>query len=252
MEISYIDADKLLSLVREQGAISTGTNRKWTFVHSEDGSSPLKPLHGVRYLYRGQVRRYSPCLPSIARLVKKPGRTLAELPREEALSVLANLARAEWYSSLLDLHPAFEWAASKGIHIPRIELAQHYGVPTGLIDMTESLEVALFFATHEFSGGVARPCTDGTGILYRIDWASAAPEVSARFKPIAIQPFPRPFRQWAWSCELMLGESFEACPGLIAVEFAHDEMFASEIRRLAEKDGRSFPPTRWPMSLHRL
>ena len=154
---------------------------------------------------------------------------------------MANLARVEWYSSLLDLHPAFEWAASKGIDIPRIEFAQHYGVPTGLIDVTESLEVALFFATHEFLDGVARPCTDGTGILYRIDWASEAPEVQTRFHPIAIQPFPRPFRQWAWSCELMLGESFEACPGMIAVEFAQDEMFANEVRRLAEKEGHLFP-----------
>ena len=241
MDISYISTDKLLGLVHDHGTIGK-TKRTWTFMHREEGGVTLLPTYGTRYLYRGQTKRYSPCLPAIARHVKKFGRTLGELSRDEALGLLANLIRADCYCSELRGHPVFEWAKSQSVHIPQTEFAQHYGVPTGLIDVTESLEVALFFATHEFRDGIPHPCTEGTGILYRFDWASAPPQVTTRFKPIAIQPFPRPFRQWAWSCELMLGESFEASPGLIAVEFAHDESFANEIRALAEAGGELFPP----------
>lgn len=242
MDISYISHSELLSLAQEHGTISTATERQWAQVGGEGEKASLLPIHGVRYLYRGQTKRYSPCLPSIARRVKRPGRTLAELPNAEALSVFLHLIQMEWYAALLDRHPAFEWAASKGFNIPRAEFAQHYGVPTGFMDMTESLEVALYFATHDFSAGKPVPCTEGTGILYRIDWAEAPAEVSSRFRAIAIQPFARPFRQWAWSCELLLGESLEACPGLVAVEFAHEEKFATEIRRLAERDGDLLPP----------
>ena len=53
MDISYIDTERLLSLIRDHGAISTGTKRKWTFVHGENGKSPLKPLHGVPVLVSG-------------------------------------------------------------------------------------------------------------------------------------------------------------------------------------------------------
>jgi FRG domain len=242
MDISYISHSELLRLVQEHGTISTATKRQWAHVGGEGEKASLLPIHGVRYLYRGQTKRYSPCLPSIARRVKRPGRSLAELSKTEALSIFLHLIQMEWYAALLDRHPAFEWAASKGFNIPRAEFAQHYGVPTGFMDMTESLEVALYFATHNFSAGEPVPCTEGNGILYRMDWAEAPAEVSSRFRAIAIQPFARPFRQWAWSCELLLGESFEACPGLVAVEFAHEEKFANEMRRLAERDGDLFPP----------
>jgi len=177
MDISYASSDKLLSLTREHGTIGK-VKRTWSFVHRDEGGVALSPTTGTRYLYRGQTKRYSPCLPSISRPVKKPSRRLAELPRDEALGVLANLIRADWYCSELHKHPIFAWAESQHVHIPQTEFAQHYGVPTGLMDVTESLEVALYFATHEFKDAVPHACADGTGIFYRIDWAAAPPEVS--------------------------------------------------------------------------
>jgi hypothetical protein len=195
MQISFINTDKLLGLIDEHGVIGK-TKRTWSYVHRTDGGVGLMPTTGVRHLYRGQTRRYSPYLPSISRSVKGPARRLFELSQHEWTTVLINLIRSEWYCSELRKHPVFQWAASDNVTLPEVEFAQHYGIPTALVDVTESLEVALFFATHEFLDGVPRPCKEGTGILYRIDWLSAPDEVSNRFRPIAIQPFARPYRQW--------------------------------------------------------
>jgi hypothetical protein len=203
----------------------------------------LMPTPEPRYLYRGQVRRYSPCLPSIFRGVAKPARGLEELPRVMALGITTNVLRSAWYCQLLDNHPVIGWASRRQLYLDRMALAQHYGIPTGYMDFTESIEVALFFATHELANGVSKPCDNGTGILYRIDLL-AVPETAREefLRPIGIQPFARPFRQWAWTYELTLGQDFEACPWVEAVEFAQDEAFSRAVATVAEQSGSLFPP----------
>jgi hypothetical protein len=239
MDISYISSEELLSLAHKFGNI--GDTRNWAPFRRDEGGYSILPIDGIRYLYRGQTQRYSPCLPTLTRRVTKPARRLSELPESERNEVLGNFIRSHWYCSELDQHPTFKWFEAKQWHIPRIEFAQHYGMPTGLIDVTESLEIALFFATHEFVDGKPQVRKKGMGILYRLDWAQAEQHVSTRFKPIAIHPFHRPFRQLAWTCELSLGESFEMCPGLTAVEFQQDEDFGNQIRALAEAKGELLP-----------
>ncbi len=63
-----------------------------------------------------------------------------------------------------------------------------------------------------------------------------------RFRPVAIQPFVRPFRQWAWTCELLMGECFEAGPSIACIEFEHSKALAEEIRGMAEAEGSLLPP----------
>jgi hypothetical protein len=153
------------------------------------------------------------------------------------------MIRAAWYCQLLASHPVICWAGRQQLYLDRMALAQHYGIPTGYIDLTESLEVALFFGTHEFENGVSKPCDNGTGILYRIDYFAIPKTVREEFlRPIGIQPFPRPFRQWAWTFELTLGQDFEACPWVEAVEFAQNETFSSAVEKIAEQTDKLFPP----------
>lgn len=65
------------------------------------------------------------------------------------MRVVADAARTFVFYGELDRHPAMRWAARLGLEIGNIEIAQHYGIRTSLLDVTESPEVALFFATHE-------------------------------------------------------------------------------------------------------
>ncbi len=244
MEMNFLSTDVLLDWISKHGVMSR-SSRTWELLHHSTKNPvdfTLWPTPSPPYLYRGQVRRYSPCLPSIVRGVTKPVRVLNELSKRAALTITTNLIRAAWYCRLLDAHPVLRWAKEYQHYLDRMALAQHYGIPTGYIDVTESLEVALFFATHEFQNGVAKPSATGTGILYRVDRSALPESLAARFQPIGIQPFARPFRQWAWTCELLLGESFEGCPGLQAVEFVQDEEFSIEVGRRAEQSGLLFPP----------
>jgi hypothetical protein len=138
---------------------------------------------------------------------------------------------------------AITLAGRRQLYLDRMALAQHYGIPTGYLDLTESLEVALFFATHEFGKGVSKPCSNGRGILYRLDLLALPDTVREEFlRPIGIAPFARPFCQWARTYELMLGQDFEACPWVEVVEFEQDEEFSGAVAKVATQGGSLFPP----------
>jgi hypothetical protein len=172
---------------------------------------------------------------------RSPSKFLSGLSAGDAAKVVGDVARTFRYFSELDKHPVFKWAKAELIELPATELAQHYGIPTALIDLTESIEVALFFATHRREGHEWKPCENGRGVLYRVDRTAIDACYAPRFQPVAIQPFARPFRQWAWTCELLMGECFEQYPKMQAVEFEHDRALADEIRKMAEAEGELFP-----------
>lgn len=243
MKILPITTGELLRMAEQQGNVSK-VERTWRFMEDIEGEIALVPTPGIQIqLFRGQTKRYTPCFPSIARHINRPIRSFYELNRGECTKLIANLIRSYWYCDELDRHPVFShWSGTQGaiVQKTRIELAQYYGVPSSLIDLTESLEVALFFATHEFRDGIPYACKEGKGILYRTVWPNFN-EPLWRFKSLAIGPFARSFRQFAWSCELTIGECFERCPGLVAFEFDHDEKFGNAIRTRAEGNGPLFP-----------
>jgi len=174
--------------------------------------------------------------------LKEPAHYLWEVSEVDAVRIAADIARTFWYFAELDRHPVFRWAKAQGLHMPLLELAQHYGMVTPLLDLSESIEVALFFATHRFRDGQFEPCSSGTGVLYIIDRTTMPPAFASRFTPIAIQPFPRPTQQWGWTCELFMGECFEAYPWLGGLVFEHSEALADRIRSMAEAGGPLFPP----------
>ena len=244
MRIKKVSTDDLLKMATRHGSVAD-VDRTWQFFERADGDVVLtqSPRLSVQ-LFRGQTRRYTPCFPSIARDIDHISPRLSLMPRNSCAKLIANLIRLYWFCSELDNHPAFrDWSERQGtiVQKTKIELAQHYGVPSSIMDLTESMEVALFFASHDFIDGTPYPRTEGTGILYMVNLSYLANGPDWRFRSMAIGPFERPFRQFAWSCELMIGECFECCPDLIAWEFDQDAGFSDEISRRAEAKGILFP-----------
>ena len=242
MRVTPQTTHQIRSVAHRMGVIGK-VERKWAFCRCRDGRLSLLPITGPRYLFRGQTQRYTPCYPSVYRHFNTPAQFIHQLTADEALRIVADAARTFIFYSELERHPVMRWAAKQRLHIGDIEIAQHYGIRTALLDVTESPEVALSFATHERQAdGSYRAKTTGTGYLYIVDRASMPLPYARRFSAVAIQPFARPFQQWAWSCELFMGESFETAPCMALLEFEQSESLAEEMRALAETAGPLFPP----------
>jgi hypothetical protein len=104
------------------------------------------------------------------------------------------------------------------LFVDHVAIAQHYGLRTGLLDLTESVNVAAFFATNELlRDGRWVPATDGWGVIYRLSVPrSRSPQEAEKdlewMSPIGYQPFPRPNEQWAWAYELGITQDFWTLP----------------------------------------
>lgn len=239
---NFVSRSELLDHMDQRGVSHLGP-RNWSFCVGDGGLVIPTPSPVPRYLFRGQTKRHTPSFPSLYRHYRYPARHIHELEGDDAASIVANFARTMIFNSEVRRHPTFKWAKSAHVALEFAEIAQHHGIPTPLIDLSASIEVALFFATHDYDevGGFT-PRGEGRGVLYVVDRDGIPQSQQARFRSVAIQPFARPYRQWAWSCELLMGECFEACPCLAILEFEHDVAFAQTVRERAEAQGGLFPP----------
>lgn len=237
-----VSADKLLEMLKTHGSIGR-QERKWAFCTVASGKKTLLSTTGPHYLYRGQTTRHVPCYPTIYRHYRHPARFLDQLFAEDAAEIVANIAKTFMYLWELKRHPVMKWAETEGLEVDQLEIAQHYGIATPLMDLSESIETALFFATHKHVGnGEFVACKEGKGVLYIVDRLRLPAPYARRFRSIGVLPFVRPIRQWAWCCELFMGECFEECPRLAILEFDHSAELANEVRAQAEYQGTLFPP----------
>lgn len=210
------------------GTDSSREQYEWIDWGDEDGGRIMPSLNSPfasPYLYRGQTKRHSPCLPTLYRellrdlnLVRHP----YELPPERRHGHLLAQIRVVEFLSLLDQHPAVQFAREIGLHLSQIALAQHYEIPTDHLDLTADPEVAAFFATcWRDDKGQWHPVEDGEGIVYRFDLTAFPRALGEQFEPeaffrcvemIGLQTLPRPGEQKAWTIRLPLGLDFERLP----------------------------------------
>jgi hypothetical protein len=196
------------------------------------------------YLYRGQMDHHSPCLPSAFRGIT-PSRSPRDATPLERSTLLLRRVRLEEFITALADHPASAFAESIRLVTYPFAVAQHYGIATDRVDLTQDPEVAAFFATNGRAGdGSWQPIEDPRrfGVIYRLSVPRNALESrSPLFEWIGRQALPRPGEQRAWTVRLPFGCDFERLP----VEVL---MFRQQVacgRRLNEKfsgGGKLFPP----------
>lgn len=144
-----------------------------------------EPSPSDSWVYRGQAARYKTIIPSIARSTNSwtYGNRLFEIDSKIARELLQSSPILN-IDSLYPHQPKgiseiqFGVSAQLFAGIPEFlpyisfselirALAQHYGFPTGFIDLTMDPIVAAFFATHQYKNGEMQPNSDEEAIIYR-------------------------------------------------------------------------------------
>lgn len=91
------------------------------------------------FLYRGQQIDYVPCLPTLYR----------NNPTD--IQIFIERLRQIEFSFLLEQHPVVKSVFKRNnFRIDNIGLAQHYGLKTLIIDLTNNIDIALFFAMCQY------------------------------------------------------------------------------------------------------
>lgn len=124
---------------------------------------------------------------------------------------------------------------NNGIYYDYIALAQHYEFKTDMLDVTNSLPVAAFFAVTYQIKGKYFPIkkSDNPGVLYFISpMMELMPRLSDNqpdIRPVGWQIFKRPGVQRAFGINLKNYKDFNKMDGVIAFRFWHDNIISEQI-----------------------
>lgn len=179
---------------------------KFEKVRSKQGKYVLIPTAlDYSFLFRGQTDFYEECLPTLYRKAK----TVEEL--------LLDRLRICEFEDYLRQFPQVKDFERLNFKIDYIGLAQHYGLRTEVIDLTSSLNVALFFAMCNMSndGKTFYPQQEDKeyiGYIYAVKtFDFEREEISSLFdgklSVIGMQPFYRPGNQRGFGLHLEKGET---------------------------------------------
>ncbi len=235
-------ASHLLDM-RQQFPQSIGpADRAWQYAQSGPNRAIILPNKLPAILFRGQNKRFSPCRSALGRglsQVAKP--QIADLTLNSLAMLATRLAQRIWFCKELEEHPGAKWFEHQKLQGFEFALAQHYGIPTGYVDLSESFDVSCFFATcHVDSCGVWHPCKSGNGVVYLLptDQMPIRPDA---LQPIGLQVLPRPQEQFGWVIVCGFDADFEDVPGLRMFEFAHDETTSRHFLNMFSNGRDLFP-----------
>ncbi|MBO1855018.1 FRG domain-containing protein [Burkholderia cenocepacia] len=208
--------------------------------HSDGDTRGAIPF-AVSTLYRGQNARFTPMLPSIARgLQSRDIEKIFESPVSDQAKIVLRIAQAWWFARELARHPISSHAASQHLDLNEIALAQHYGIPTGYLDLSDDFNVSAFFATCYETEKGWRPVDTGVGIVYRVHLGILKNPFN-NYIPLGPQQLPRPSEQCAWVTELPFCHSFEGSPGVEMLQFQHDRNVGEYFLEMYNGGERLFP-----------
>lgn len=174
--------------------------------------------------YRGESRYHETCVPSLLRV------------NDEKVVLQARLQTAE-LECILSQHPVVKDFLLREIRhrrlsrpfylkVPFVGLAQHYGILTPYIDLTNDKWVAAFFAITNFISGkweVVLPSDiQQYGSIYRLADFNFNDHSLPHPKPIGLQYFNRPGRQSAFTLDIENVRDFNKYPNVERIYFRHD------------------------------
>ena len=203
----------------------------------------LMPMSQTPYTYyRGQSRYYEKCLPSLFR--KKSN---GEQPNE--VDIAYNRLKICEFELLLATHPVF-FELSNNISVNPVALAQHYGLTTEYLDITNSKWVAAFFASTRYNYETDTYCPvgsdfcEGYGVMYISKLYGKAGINDAFFEKngvIGYQYFDRPTKQSSFGYRMQPEEDFNDSPYFEKIFFRHDMEASQMVFDMSYKQRRFIP-----------
>jgi len=194
---------------------------EWVNCGEDFPPGKLIPSNFSGGLYRGQTEVYSSCCPRIYRGFPSVGRP-RDLLLEYRTKFLAAQIKTMWFISLLQGHPAMHHARELKIQIDPVAVAQHYGMPTDYLDLTQSIEVAAFFGCcYEDKDRIWKPKSTGQGVIYRLSPVVSLEKRRLMAALIGLVTFPRPGEQQAWAIPVRMGFDFGKAPQVQTFLFNH-------------------------------
>lgn len=203
----------------------------------------LMPVSPTPYTYfRGQSRFYEQCKPSLFRMNAK-----GELPSEKDIAY--NRIKICEFEMLLATHPVF-CELSHNISVNPVALAQHYGMTTEYLDITNSKWVAAFFASTRYDYDtdtyhpVGRDYGEGYGVMYiskPYEYGDVDGEFFQKNVVIGFQYFERPTRQSSFGYKMQAEEDLNESPYFEKVFFRHDLEASRIVFYMSYKQKRFIP-----------
>ncbi|MEI7843464.1 MAG: FRG domain-containing protein [Gallionellaceae bacterium] len=188
-------------------------------------------------VYRGQTQEYKSCLPSLGR---------AKTPEEQLLALCRNIA----FEDALAEHPFVRLAEQSAflgnsLFIDKEGLAQHYGLPTHMLDVSSNFDVASFFAACAWNSDKGwEPVTEAKhhGIIYRLTPSAIDPSGDlGNFHIVGWQPLPRPEQQRASALRMKSGQDFKEIPSVECFRFRHRARVSVRIWKAFDEGRELFP-----------
>lgn len=203
------------------------------YITRDDEKQKMRLMPGSPSLgkyFRGQREYYSTCSASIHRGLNDN-------------DVLVERLRLCEFSILLSTHPVVKDYINAGFHVDVEGLAQHYGIATSILDLTNNKWTAAFFACTNYLNGAYHLLDNSfekkMGVLYLVEEHPS--ESSTGIHVIGAQPLDRPTRQNAFGIRLDAHQTFNTIPGLRIVPFRHDEEADQIIYDMFYRSKRLFP-----------
>jgi hypothetical protein len=178
-----------------------------------NGYGKLSPMSKGVCFYRGESKDHPTCFPSIYRATNSA-------PEIAKIEYFIHRLKSTEFELVLRKHPAVielnnTQILNCRIQVDFLSLAQHYGLATEYLDITNDFYVAAFFACCKYDDKSDRYIQEKNskkGIIYYI-----SPIIMMdydNFNIVGLQPFHRPAEQKAFSYKLSKGNDLAQKPAV--------------------------------------
>lgn len=209
--IREIDPDNIILQYRgKQGGFICKQN--FTCLGMENGTVGAFTLSPFPQYYRGECNLHDHCYSSLDRIENKEDKMIGQLKTQD-------------FISLLKRNPDIQSAVKRKEYTEFNAMAQHYGFPTRMLDVTNDLLIAAYFAIHEINSITGAFDIKKSGIG-RIRWSDELPKPEGRLSFIGMQALARPGVQSAFGIYLEEGEDYATESS--SVEFRQDAVANQE------------------------